>query len=70
MPKLAVITDLEGNILGTVRADPVKIGGGVTVQFHPSPSDKQKYHDVEVPESLLRKSAEDLHKELASKLKG
>ena len=80
MPKLIVITDAEGRILGSVRADPIETEAG-TVQFQvPARADmrpgqaqadaidEMKYHELEVPEQLLGGSVEELHKELRQRI--
>jgi hypothetical protein len=73
MAKLFAVTDKEGNVLGTLRADAVQTEEGDTIQVAPdlvSPeiSDKYQYVEVEVSEELLRAAPEDLHKEVALKI--
>lgn len=69
MPKLIVITDTQGKVLGTVRSDPIQVTeSGDTIQFDPVERDEYKYREVEVADDLMKQSVERLHEEMAKKL--
>jgi len=69
MAKLRVLTDSEGNVLGTVRTDPIETDSG-TIQSEGRPPAESRdvaaidYRDLEVPDDLLERSPENLHMEL------
>ena len=67
MPKVFVITDSEGRILGSVRGDPVETESG-TIQFRPHPT-AHKYQEMELTEDLLSGSPEELHREFERRLR-
>jgi hypothetical protein len=71
MAKVIAVTDLDGALLGVLRADPVDVGNGVTIQAVPAPTSKQRHHIVEVPDHLLSKpgrGVEELHREVQKHL--
>ena len=68
MAKLTVITNREGRVLGSIRTDLVKTDRG-TMQFKARTSSEQKSHDLDVPDELLSKDVENLHRELERRLK-
>ena len=82
MPKVVVITDSEGRIVGSVRADPIETENG-TLQFQ-MPTGKSAggtariqgpqggeltYQELDVPDELLDSTPDDLHRELALRIK-
>jgi hypothetical protein len=67
MAKVLAITDLKGALLGVLRADPIQVAHGVTIQAVPAPTPKQRHHIIEVPDHLLGKpgkGVEILHREV------
>jgi hypothetical protein len=69
--RVLVITDLNGELLGVLQADPVDAGNGVTIQAVPVSRPEQRHHFVDVPSHLLAKSgrsAEELHREIRRRL--
>jgi hypothetical protein len=68
MPKLNVITNREGRILGSVRSDPIETEIG-TVQFQRRPTPEVKYYELDVTEELLHQPAERVHEYLLKELK-
>ena len=70
MPKLIVITDTQGKVLGTVRSGPIQVtGSGGAIQFDPIKSDEYRYREVEVADDLMEQPVERLHEEVKKKLK-
>jgi len=51
--KVTVITDLNGNFLGSVRNGTIQDGEN-TVQVHAVSRPGQKHHEVEVDEEVMR----------------
>jgi hypothetical protein len=71
MPKLTVITDTQGTVLGTVRSDPIQLEEAEeSIQFTPVQSDEYRYHEIEVSDDLMQGSPEQIHAEVASRLGG
>jgi hypothetical protein len=73
MAKVLAITDLNGALLGVVRADPIEVGTGLTIQAVPTPMAEhhQRHHIVHVPDHLLGKpgkGVEELHREVSRRL--
>lgn len=74
MAKVIAITDLKGELLGVVRAEPVNLGNGLTIQaVHTLPKHitQQRHHIIEVPDNLLGKrgsGVEELHREVRRRL--
>jgi len=82
MPKVIVITDTGGRVLGSVRADPIETESGTLqgenlgFQARPTGTDRAaggpaaevQYHEIELSEDLLGSPAEDLHAELARRV--
>jgi hypothetical protein len=70
MPKIAVITNSEGQVLGSVRADAIETESG-TIQFQSrAPAGAEggvRSQEVELPEDF--DALEVLHKELARRAK-
>jgi hypothetical protein len=69
MAKVIAITDLKGQLLGVVRADPVAGGHGVIAQAVPMNHPEQRSHIIEVADNLLgkpSKGVERLNVEVAS----
>ena len=66
MAKLVVFVDNTGTLVGTLKADPIEIGNGKTIQATPSPMSKHKHHIVEVPDHLIGKpgKVKELHREV------
>jgi hypothetical protein len=66
MVKLLVFVDDNGVLVGTLRADPIDIGNGKTIQAIPSPMSKHKHHVVELPDHLVGKPSNvtELHREV------
>lgn len=66
MAKLFVFVDNNGTLFGTLRADPIDIGSGNTIQAMPSPMSKHRHHIVEVPDHLVGKPGKvsELHREV------
>jgi|GEM_PF-1992223 len=67
MTKLTAITDADGKLLGTVRAGPVQ-AGNTSITF--SPHSDFRYQEVEVTDEMLAKPADELHKQVLSKMAG
>jgi hypothetical protein len=65
MPKLTVLTDSSGKVIGTVRSDPVQTRQG-TLQFHAPVTDKHTFHEIEVTAKLLELAPDELHAEVAN----
>jgi hypothetical protein len=55
MAKVITITDLDGALLGVVRADPIDAGYGITVQAVPRKTPEQRHYIAEVPDGLIGK---------------
>lgn len=68
MAKIIVITDTQGNILGSVRSDPIE-ADGVMVQFQPVPDSRVEYHELDVSDSFLDGPVERLHAECGQRLR-
>jgi hypothetical protein len=83
MPKVIVITDTGGRVLGSVRADQIETESGtlqgVDLGLAPArstgtdraaggPAVEVQYHEIELSEDLLGSPAEDLHAELARRV--
>jgi hypothetical protein len=75
MAKVVVITDSEGHVVGSIRADPIETEDG-TLQFQTpnrtiqSPEGTElRYHEIDVPEHLLDNPPESLHRELGQRVK-
>ena len=67
MTKLTAITDADGKLLGTVRADTIQ-AGNTSITF--SPHSDFRYQEVEVSDEMLAKPADELHKQVISKMAG
>jgi hypothetical protein len=70
MAKLLAITDTNGDLLGVVRADPIRVNG-VTIEAVPMETPKQKHYFVEVADNMLGKHGkhiEALHQHVKSLL--
>lgn len=75
MAKLIVITDPDGRVVGSIRADPIDTEIG-TIQFSPPSQAALRrqsarfatdltYHELEIPdEEFMARPVEDLHREL------
>jgi hypothetical protein len=68
MAKVIAITDTVGELLGVVRADPVKLDNGMTIQSVPLHTPGHQHHTLEVPDDLLSKLAKDVHHEVRRRL--
>lgn len=68
MPKLTVITDASGMVIGTVRSDPIQTSDG-TLQFRAPVTDKHAYHEIDVTDELLTLAADQLHAEVANRIR-
>jgi hypothetical protein len=68
MITMTVITDTEGNLVGSIRSDPIPYEN-TTIRFSPQPHPRYKHYDVEVDEGLLNQPVEHLHRELLSKVR-
>jgi len=64
MPRLTVITDRAGNVVGAVRSDPVQTDDG-ELRFYAPKSDKHTYQEVEVADYLLRAEPGQIRAEVA-----
>ncbi len=64
MPKLTVVTDREGNVVGTVRSAPVQTDQG-ELRFSAPKSDTHSYQEVEVTDELLSSAPDQLHARVA-----
>jgi hypothetical protein len=64
MAKVIAITDLKGELLGVLRADPQDIGNGVTIQAVPFASSSQLHHVLEVDDDLMGKPAHEVHNKI------
>jgi hypothetical protein len=67
MTKVIAITDLNGALLGVVRADPVDAGNGIIIQAVLRKTPEQRHHIVEVPDGLIGKpgkGVEELHRKV------
>lgn len=60
MAKLTVVTDRGGNVVGTVRSDPVQTSEG-QLQFAAPTSDTHTYLEIEVSDELLSSRVDELH---------
>ena len=60
MAKLTVVTDRGGNVVGTVRSDPVQTSEG-ELQFAAPTSDTHAYQEIEVSDELLSSEVDQLH---------
>lgn len=60
MAKLTVVTDRGGNVVGTVRSDPVQTDDG-EIQFAAPTSDTHTYQEIEVSDELLSSGVDELH---------
>jgi hypothetical protein len=82
MPKVLVIKDSEGRVIGSVRADPIETesgtlqfeapsaraeGGPTQIQGQPVP--ELQYQERDVSEDLLAGPPEELHRELEGRSK-
>jgi hypothetical protein len=64
-----VVTNEAGEVVGTVRTDPVQTDDGeITLSAH-ALEKGQKIHEVEIDEEFWQQDPEDLHQKLASRLK-
>jgi hypothetical protein len=80
MAKMIVITNASGNVVGSVRADPVETDIGIIQaqipgRAAPSPAYRQDdqradfiYHEVDVPDELMGGSVENLHTALKQRI--
>jgi hypothetical protein len=73
MAKVLAITDLNGALLGVLRADPIEVRPGLTIQAAPTPMAEhhQRHHLIDVPDHLLGKrgkGVEELHREVSRRL--
>jgi len=74
---MLVVINKEGKVAGSFRADPIETGSGTVQARLPSQSsstmrrgaDRFSYHELDAPESLLEKSAEELHEGLRQQLR-
>ena len=65
--KVHVITDAEGNIVGTVHPDP---GSRGDLPAAPTPLDGQQVHEVELPEDLRgNRNPDQLHERVRNLLR-
>jgi hypothetical protein len=66
MAKLLVFVDSNGALVGTLRADPIDIEIGNTIQAIPSPMSKHRHQEIEVPDDLVGKPGKvaELHQEV------
>lgn len=64
MAKLTVVTDRGGNVVGTVRSDPLQTSQG-ELQFVAPTSDTHTYQEIEVPDELLSSGADQRHAAVA-----
>ena len=70
MAKVIAITDVGGALLGVLRADPVDTGNGVIIQSVPIRTSAHRHHILEVPDDLLAKLADEVHREVRRRLSG
>jgi len=70
MAKVIAITDVAGALLGVLRADPIDIGNGMTIQTVPIRTSAHRHHALEVPDDLLGKLAQEVHREVRRRLGG
>jgi len=69
MAKVIAITNLHGELLGVLRADPVDIGHGQTIQAVPIRAPEHRHHVLEIPDGLLGKRlAAEVHREVRGRL--
>jgi len=72
--KILVLTDAKGKILGTMRRSEQPSSGSSHEQHGSSsqivPGRGQKVTEIDVPNDVIKDSAEEFHKALASYLKG
>jgi hypothetical protein len=66
MAKLHVFVDNNGALVGTLRADPIKLADGSTIQAVPSPMSKHRHHVIDVADHLVGKPGKvaELHREV------
>jgi hypothetical protein len=64
MQKIMAVTDLEGTLVGVVRADPVDIGGGKTIQSVPPSPALYQHHILDVADDFLRRPATAIHEDV------
>jgi hypothetical protein len=65
--KVTVITDAQGHVLGTMRRSEERDKQGPATAFVVAAG--QKTTEVDLPEDLLKGSADDLHKAVARHIK-
>jgi hypothetical protein len=68
MAKVTAITNMNGDLIRYLRADPADIGGGLTIQSVYVPTPTERHHTVEIPDELLEKPAEEVHREIVRRL--
>lgn len=69
MAKVIAITNVGGELLGVLRADPIDIGDGLTIQSVPLRTPEHRHHVLEVPDGLLGKQlALEVHGEVRRRL--
>jgi hypothetical protein len=68
MAKIFAVTNAEGTLLGTLRADPVDIGNGMTIHPVPLRTSTQMHHLLEVPDDLVGKPAHEIHRHVRHQL--
>jgi hypothetical protein len=61
--KVAVITDMQGKILGAHRTGAVR-SGSTTLMFVGVTNSKQKSHDVDVPDEFFSRPLPDVRGDL------
>jgi hypothetical protein len=64
MLKVMAVTDLNGNLLGVVRTDPVDIGNGRTIRAVPPPTTRHRHHMLEVEDNFLHRPATEVHNDV------
>jgi hypothetical protein len=64
MAKVIAITNVTGELLGVLRADPVDIGNGKTIRSVPVRTTEQRHHILEVADDLMGKPAHEIHREV------
>ena len=55
-----MVTNRSGNVVGTVRSDPVQTSEG-ELQFAAPTSDTHTYQEIEVSDELLSSGMDELH---------
>ena len=66
MQKVMAVMELDGTLLGVVRADPVDLGNGLIIQSVPPHVMQHRHHILEVSDDFFDRPAKEIHREVRS----